>query len=843
MAMRSVEFVGKAEGIKSHELSVKSLMEKLSGTLSSLKGQKRSLQSELSSLYAELAAAESDTDEDGEPDYGLIASIENQIDQTNEELSETEGEISQTSGELQRAQQEYAEVEEEKQQTLFEIQERARITSQDASKASGMFGAWASVGASLNQSFQANFDALAQAASILDGNVSAASAQTSSSGGGGGSSRTAGGIGIAAAGATAIASSGMIASTKPMSGSLGSKQISGANSPGGRFQYAKGGNANHKEPQLSSTQSSGTSVHSSVGASVGISAGATTRNSSFETSQSSHSSSNSGKSSMKGASTVTGYDDSISKETRRAVNRKTASSDVRDIQASQSVSTASPNAGSPMIARRGRNSFTDGLIVQDWELGRYSSYSLSSIRKAAADADYAAYIKNPSAYSHTSYDKKPIVYLDPATIKEIRGINDPNFWSYKSTSYSDYIDMARQIPLVYSMAKAGQKLTDLAKRNDVIGACARNYFLSEDITAVRVGNSFIFGGEGRHRVMAALIAGVNIPVRITDEFTKNGSEAVISKKQLEQLSEKEKASRFRQNFAEKSFTILEMIAKADKSELQSIVQNEQLAQKVDFGDLDINVARELVDTIRNAKNKYPFLDFPFIGATQSLNANLRQNIEASLTRLYVQNNPTASMDDIAESVKLQTEAYMSQFKIEDNDLAVSISVKTPQKIARPKPGMETAGYVTEYVGDIYSSKLNGISINAENAKDYSALRQDLEKEEARGASPKGCKSVNYLINHEIAHQLDHFLNLSSDPDIIREYKKHIGLTEKEQIDNVCTYASTDIHEFIAEAWAESQCSSTPRAVAKLIGEKVSLASDAYMKSKKGDDEYVREREI
>ena len=53
-----------------------------------------------------------------------------------------------------------------KQQTLFEIQERSpRITSQDASKASGMFGAWASVGASLNQSFQANFDALAQASS------------------------------------------------------------------------------------------------------------------------------------------------------------------------------------------------------------------------------------------------------------------------------------------------------------------------------------------------------------------------------------------------------------------------------------------------------------------------------------------------------------------------------------------------------------------------------------------------------------------------------------------------------------------------------------------------------
>lgn len=299
MAMRSVEFVGKAEGIKSHELSVKSLMEKLSGILSSLKGQKRSLQSELSLLYAELAAAENDTDEDGEPDYGLIASIENQIDQTNEELSETEGEISQTSGELQRAQQEYAAVEEEKQQTLFEIQERARITSQDASKASGMFGAWASVGASLNQSFQANFDALAQAASILDGNVRAVSTQTSIRGG---SSKARGSIGIAATGAAAIASSGMIASTKPTSGSLGSKQISGANSPNGRFPYAKGGNANHKGPQLSSSQTSGTTGHSTLGAI----AGNVTRNlPMMGSTQSSHNSGNLRKNELQGVKNAT----------------------------------------------------------------------------------------------------------------------------------------------------------------------------------------------------------------------------------------------------------------------------------------------------------------------------------------------------------------------------------------------------------------------------------------------------------------------------------------------------------------------------------------------------------
>ena len=235
--------------------------------------------------------------------------------------------------------------------------------------------------------------------------------------------------------------------------------------------------------------------------------------------------------------------------------------------------------------------------------------------------------------------------------------------------------------------------------------------------------------------------------------------------------------------------------------------------------------------------------FPFIGATQAINANLRQNIEASLTRLYVQNNPTVPIDDIIESVKLQTDAYMRQFTIEDNDLAVSISVKAPQKIAKPKQGLEMSGYVTKYIGDTYSSKFNGISINAKNASDYLALCKDLENEEARGASPKGCNSVNYLINHEIAHQLDSFLDLSSDADIIREYKRHVMMSEEDQVANVCTYASTDIHEFIAEAWAESQCSSTPREIAKLIGEKVSIASITYMKAKKGDDDYVRELEL
>lgn len=137
----------------------------------------------------------------------------------------------------------------------------------------------------------------------------------------------------------------------------------------------------------------------------------------------------------------------------------------------------------------------------------------------------------------------------------------------------------------------------------------------------------------------------------------------------------------------------------------------------------------------------------------------------------------------------------------------------------------------------------GAAIGIGNAKDYTALCQDLLKEERRGASPKGCETVRYLINHEIAHQLDNILHLSTDPTIIKEYTKHVQMSESEQINNLCTYASKDIHEFIAEAWAESQCSSSPRRVAKLIGDKIASTAQAYINSKKGESDYVREREL
>lgn len=182
-SIKSRDFVGIAEGIKTHELSTKGKIESLKNTLSELNGRKSYIESNIASLEAALAAAYEDTDEDGDPDYSLISSIEAQIESAENELSGVAEEINTNNGELAQTQIEFESVQEEKAQTLFEIRERARQTSSNISVAGGMYGAYAGVASTLQSSLQSSLSSLTQAANILGGSVDSAVGGGVSSGG------------------------------------------------------------------------------------------------------------------------------------------------------------------------------------------------------------------------------------------------------------------------------------------------------------------------------------------------------------------------------------------------------------------------------------------------------------------------------------------------------------------------------------------------------------------------------------------------------------------------------------------------------------------------------------
>lgn len=219
MAVRSRDFVGIAEGIKSHELSTKGKIEQTKGHISQLSGKKSSLESTISYLDAAIAAAYEDTDDEGEPDYSRIAALEAQRGNAEGELSGVEQELQSANGELQQSEAELAQVEEEKAQTLFEIQERARKTSQNSASAGQMTGSYSGVGSTLQSSLQASYSALSQAAGILGGSVDSAGAGA----GGGGTSNAEGGSSKGSGlGSGDVAVSGLSAFSGGGTGSSGS---------------------------------------------------------------------------------------------------------------------------------------------------------------------------------------------------------------------------------------------------------------------------------------------------------------------------------------------------------------------------------------------------------------------------------------------------------------------------------------------------------------------------------------------------------------------------------------------------------------------------------------------
>ena len=808
VALRSKEFVGKAEGIKSHELSVKSLMESLKGTLSKLGNQKSSIESRISSLYAELAAAENDTDEDGEPDYGLIASIENQIDQANDELDDTEREISETSGELEKAEREFEQVEEEKQQTLFEIQQRARTTSQNLSSASSMYGAYADVGASLNRSFQASFDALAQAAAILDGSVG--STGGSASAGGTTNTHSGNGVGIGGAiGATAAIAGASHIASNGKSSDFHSGQSSAIHHSGGKLRsfnrVTKGTTFCSSQVSLGKTnRSNGTLTGTQIFSKA------------LGTIQTEH----------------TGSANATSTFNKKGTAVKKTTSE----QISHNISTGK-NAISGVV-QHSNSRFTmntprtiDKMRAQ-----------MNEQQKAYFDKQIAAGGGVVGQRAHLQGEGKEF-YLTSSSEKKASG----NFLTQehpgvtaqhrKENLQLSYGNDASVIDKVRSVKAAVVLTSQIA---------AQEEWAKQSGYTARTGMKQVF--TPNLNTNGAIADGIYEIVENIEIGNPNENKVYTKKIESESI---EKSSVIRESFSEKlkneyHASINQKIAAADSvSELINTIKTEQLARNCYLGDLDLPTAKALVQTIYSSIKESGLQDIigtmPVIGTTSAVFSEIRKSLEIEFQKLYQERYPDKPISAFNEDIQYQVNDYMSaKFGISDNTLAISVSFDAQKDFDASKEKILQGGNVTAAVGDNTVSKsFNGILLNATDSTSLKELKVKLIQEEADGYSPKECNTFQYLAIHELVHQADHILNISKDPDIINYYDKFSKCEIEKQKELLCLYGADNINDFVAEAYAEAICSTHPRKIALYIKQKFDAAAKNYRKK---NDDYIRERE-
>jgi hypothetical protein len=108
----------------------------------------------------------------------------------------------------------------------------------------------------------------------------------------------------------------------------------------------------------------------------------------------------------------------------------------------------------------------------------------------------------------------------------------------------------------------------------------------------------------------------------------------------------------------------------------------------------------------------------------------------------------------------------------------------------------------------------GIAVNEKWGKNPAGFQKALAVSVYSGFHPEGCDTIKSVADHELGHQLDDLLGLRTDPELAA-YFAQLGATAINT--GLSRYASTNIAEFIAEAWAEYRNNPAPRPIAQRIG--------------------------
>lgn len=810
MAMRSKEFVGTAERIKSYELSVKSLIESIKDTLSGLSEKKSSLEGRLSSLYAELAAAENDYD-DGS-DYGLIASIENQIDQTSDELEAIEEDLSQTSGELEKAEQEYEKVEEEKQQTLFEIQQRARTYSQDMSKIGSAYGAYASIGQSISQSIQANYDALAQAASILDSSIGDIGAGQGSVGG---NLEDSNGFGILGSSgtATAIAGANNIRPTNSTSGVMRSSQGSVSYASAGSLKTANGENIGIRPPSFKSSQGSSVS-RSSVGTISGELQGNSVNTRNFTSKQAAH---NNGVLRGKCVSGgISGLEKNKSKNCRiiqginaRMVEHATMNTP-RTIEEMRKQMTPEQQAYFDSAIAAG-----GGVEGQRAHLrGTGEEYYLTSSSSRRASGNFLTK-ENPGS---TSQERKENLQLptgnDAAKVEKVQSVIPTVILESKVSPQEEWATKSGYV------AKEGMRQTFTPNRN-INGAIAAGlYVVTYDELLDELNGAKLDGSDPSKSGKIAGSSSVHA-------MRLNAERDVFS-------STQEKNDSFSDQLKRNYGTSIVQKISESKSfiDLNNIIKTEQIARNCIWGDIDLELAKEWTLTIYTARQKSGMQDIidvmPVVGTISAAITDIRERLTVEYRKDYLKRFPSITKEDLKEVVSYNVEKVIaSMFDIEDDVVAISVAAERGNDI--------------QNVGDkTISAKYSGILLNVTTQNNtIQSMNDRLAYGEKIGSTPQKCDSLLYIANHEFAHQIDAILKISNDEKIISYFDKFSSCGKDKQKKLLSTYAASDVYEFVAEAYAEAMTSPTPRKIAIYVKQKFDDAASEYRKK---EEEYIKELE-
>lgn len=259
------------------------------------------------------------------------------------------------------------------------------------------------------------------------------------------------------------------------------------------------------------------------------------------------------------------------------------------------------------------------------------------------------------------------------------------------------------------------------------------------------------------------------------------------------------------------------IVKASFTPAKTIQEANQYATETlgigyaDYKGLHVDVANGWNEGLAANFAKFPELkqQFGFVGESHARNSTMKPIIRQLYLDQMIKHNPAVDIKRLEAYVDGKVNAVMKQLRVPSNSYASSWA---PQQ-------------------DPYS-RFAGITFNSVQGKDIAKLLENLRTDVAGKFHPTGCDTVKSVLDHEMGHQLDKMLKLSSKENI----QKLFDVRTNDQItEELSKYAWKNNNpnrysEFIAEAWAEYCNNPNPRPIAKEIGETIEREYAAWKKT-------------
>ena len=223
--------------------------------------------------------------------------------------------------------------------------------------------------------------------------------------------------------------------------------------------------------------------------------------------------------------------------------------------------------------------------------------------------------------------------------------------------------------------------------------------------------------------------------------------------------------------------------------------------EVKYNGIDVRVANEWNEALRDTFEKFPELqkELKFVGTAQERNKKLRKDYEAYAFNRLKERHPNHGDDILKPLAKRQADNALRGFRPGPNTMAQSISTDRP-----------------------VFKDISGVTINKNNATNYTTMKRGLELSEKNRWNPVGSNTPRSILDHEIGHQLDNLLNISN-LDIVQDL--YDSRTRDQIKADLSEYAWNNNNperysELIAEGWAEYMNNPEPREIARVIGEAI-----------------------